>query len=98
MAEAVGIVASAEVVVARFCVALFAFKFVLVQCAGIGVRRALDTEGIEIGIVAEYACASGQRTGSAEKIFDIVSGIAAVGDHGNALAAEENVFAEARVI
>jgi len=69
-----GIVAGAEVVVAGFGVAFLAFEFVVLR-AGIGVG-ALTAVRIEIGIVADDSGVGGGDAGSAEKVFDVVDGIA----------------------
>jgi hypothetical protein len=53
-AEAVGVVAGAEVVVASFGVAFFAFEFVILR-AGIDVGSAFAAEGVKIGVVADGA-------------------------------------------
>ncbi len=90
-AEAVGVVAGAEVIVAGFGVAFLAFE--LVSVLGARVRDgALATVGIEVGVVANDAGVGGGNAGSAQKIFDIVDRSAGGGERGNALAAEEDVF------
>ena len=101
-AEAAGVVAGAEVVVAGFGVALFAFELVGVgggAVVGVGVLAAPSTalragSGIEVGVVAEGAVVLRHHARGAEKVFGVEFGIAASGKHGDALAAEENVFVE----
>src|SRR5438128_2077316 len=90
-AEAVGVVAGAEVVVAGFGVALLAFEFVVLR-AGVGVGRALAAERIEIGVVADNASVRGNDAGSAEEVFDVVDGVARGGNLRDALPPEEDVF------
>src|SRR5712692_11686283 len=92
-AETVGIVARAEVVIAGLGVALLALEFVIVLRASVGVG-ALAPIRIKIGVVADDAGVGGEDAGSAEQIFDIINRIAADGEHGNALAAEEDVFVD----
>lgn len=60
-AEAVGVVAGAEIVVAGFGVALFALELVVLR-AGVGVG-ALAAVGIEVGIVADDASVGGDDSG-----------------------------------
>jgi len=69
-AEAVGVVAGTEVVVAGFGVAFLALKLVVLR-AGVGVG-ALAAVGIKIRVVADDAGAGGDDAGSAEEIFDVV--------------------------
>jgi len=64
-AEAVGIIAGAEVVVAGFGVAFLAFELVVILCTGICVR-ALAAEGIEVRVVADRAGVVGDDAGGAE--------------------------------
>ena len=78
-AEAVGIVARAEVVVAGFSVALLALEFVVVLGAGVCVG-ALAAEGIEIRVVADRAGVVGDDAGSAEGVFDVKLRSAASGE------------------
>src|SRR5215470_6439787 len=70
-AEAVGVVACAEVVVAGFGVALLAFEFVgvLRACVCIG---AFSTIGIKIGVVTDSACGVSQNARSTQRVFDVV--------------------------
>ena len=92
--EAIGIVAGAEVVVAGFGVALFAFELVVVgrrTAVGIGVFAAV---GIEVGVVGTVPLFWVTTRGGAEEVFRVVFGIAASGEHGDALAAKENVFVQ----
>jgi hypothetical protein len=93
-AEAAGVVAGTEVVVAGFGVAFFTFEFVRIgrrATVGIGV---LATVGIEVGVVANGAGVLGDDAGGAEEVFGVVFGIAACGKQCNTLAAEENVFVQ----
>ena len=87
-AEAVGVVASAEVVVAGFGVALFAFELVVVLRTGVGVWGTFDAPGIEIGVVADDASVGRNDTGGAEEVFGVELGGAARGEQSDALAAE----------
>jgi hypothetical protein len=68
-AEAVGVVAGAEVVVAGFGVALLAFKFVVLG-TGVGVD-VLPAVGVEVSIVADDAVGLGQDARRAEQVFEI---------------------------
>ena len=68
--ETVGVVASAEVVVAGFGVTFFAFELVVLR-AGVGVG-ALAAKGIEVGVVAHDAGTCGDDARSAEEVFDVV--------------------------
>ena len=71
--EAFGVVAGAEVIIAicvarqsaSFCVALFAFKLVIVLRAGIG-NRSLATEGIKVRVVANNTQIRSNDTGRPE--------------------------------
>jgi len=60
-AEAVGVVARTEVVVARFTVAFFAFEFVVLR-ATVGVR-AFAAVWVEVRVVAECAAGCGDEAG-----------------------------------
>lgn len=91
-AKALAVVAGAEIVVAGFGVALLAFEFVILR-AGIGVGM-FAAVGIEIGVVADGAVVRGNDAGAAEEVFGVKLRVAAGGKHGDALAAEENVFVE----
>src|SRR5579871_6862640 len=88
--KAVGVVASTEVVVAGFGVALFAFKFVVLR-AGVGVG-AFAAVGVEVGVIARYTGVAGEDARSAEHVFNIIERAAAGGKHGDALASEENIL------
>jgi len=90
-AEAVGVVARAEVVVAGFRVAFLAFELVDVLRASVG-DGALAAVGVEVGIVTDATSIRGDGTGRAEEVLDVIDGCAARGQHGDAFAAEENVF------
>jgi len=95
-AEAAGVIAGAEVVVAGFGVAFFAFEFVSVArrtVVGVGVLAAI---GIEVGVVADGAVVLRDDARGAEKVFGVVDWITASGKHGDALAAKENVFVQRR--
>lgn len=59
--------------------------------AGVGVGT-LTAVRIKIGVVADDTGVGGDNARSAEEIFDIIDGGAAGGEHGDALAAEEDVF------
>ena len=89
-AEAVGVVAGSEIVVAGFGVAFFALEFVVLR-TGIGVGQ-LAAVRIKVGVVADDACVRGENAGGAEQIFEVISWIVPGWNHGDALAAEENVF------
>lgn len=101
-AEAVGVVASAKVVVPCLGIPLFALEFVIVGGGAVaGVGSALAAKGIEVGVIANHTSVGGHDARSAEQVFDVIRGIAgdgsrAVGtsprDHRDALAAKENVF------
>jgi hypothetical protein len=69
-AEAAGVIAGAEVVVAGFGVAFFAFEFVVLR-AGVGVG-VLAAVGIEIGVIADCAAVLGDDARRAEKVFGVV--------------------------
>jgi hypothetical protein len=89
-AEAAGVGAGAEVVVAGFGVAFFAFEFVVLRASvGVGV---LAASGIEVRVVADDAVVLRVDTGSAEHVQDVVDGIAASGKYGNAPAAGKNII------
>ena len=89
-AKTAGVIAGAEVVVAGFGVALLALEFVVLRaCVGDGPLAAV---GIEIRVVANDAVILRHDARTAEHIFYIVERVAARGQHGDALAAEEDVF------
>jgi hypothetical protein len=92
-AEAVGVVARAEVVVAGFGVAFLALKFVIVLCAGVG-DGALAAERREVRIVAHDARVVGNDARGAERVFDVILRRAARREQGNTLAAKEDVLVE----
>ena len=95
-AEAIGVVACAEVVVAGFGVALLALEFVILRaCVGVG---ALAPVRVEVRVVADDAGVVGEDARGAEKIFDIVCRVAIIRDHCNTLPAEEDIFGEAGVV
>jgi hypothetical protein len=56
--------------------------------AGDGILR----KGVEVGVVADDAGVVGHDAGGAELVCDVESGGGAGGEHGNALAAKENVL------
>src|SRR6266481_2559656 len=91
-AKAVGVVAGAEVVVAGFGVAFLAFELVVVLRAGVGVRGTLATKGIKICIVADDSSVCGGDARGAEQVLNVIDWGAASREHGDALAAEENIF------
>lgn len=70
--EAVGVVASAEIVVAGFGVAFLALEFVFLR-AGIGVG-AFAALGIEVRVVTESAVTPGHDARGAEHVFDVQVG------------------------
>jgi len=80
------------VIVPRLCIPLFAFKLIVVLRAGVGVRRALAAEGVEIGVVTNNSGVGGYHARGAERVFDVVDGIGTSGEHGNELAAEKDKF------
>src|SRR5689334_8238025 len=88
-AEAVGVVAGAEIVVAGFGVAFLSLEFVVLR-AGASVR-ALAAVGVEVGVVAYDAGACGKDTGSAKKVFDVVQNSSARNGDGIILGAAGNV-------
>ena len=70
-AEAVGVVAGAEVIVAGFGVAFLAFELVIVLRAGVGVGSSLDAEGIEIGETwATVVCLNTRRSRPGQERVD----------------------------
>src|SRR5258708_23531470 len=89
-AEAVGVVSGAEVVVSGFSVAFLAFKLIVLR-AGVGIG-ALATIWVEISVITHHTVVLRDHARSAKEILDIIDGIAADGEHGHSLAAEENVF------
>src|SRR5208282_4209570 len=92
-AEAPGVVARAEVVVARFRVALFAFEFVVVlRRAGIRVGRDFTAERREIAVITHHAVVLRHDARRAQEVFDVEEGIRSGGEHGHAFAAEEDIF------
>ena len=89
-AEAVGIVARAEIVVAGFRVALLALEFVDVARGGeIGAFAAV---GVEVRVVQDDAGGVRDDARGAERILDIKLRGAAGGEQSNAFAAEKDVF------
>ena len=78
-AEAVGVVAGAEVVVAGFGVAFLAFELVGVGGGAVVGVGALAAVGIEVGVVAERAGVRGDDARGTEEVFGVVFGIAAGG-------------------
>ena len=54
----------------------------------------LAAVGIEVGVVARCAVIGGHHTRRAEKVLEVVLGVAACGEDGDALAGKENVFVE----
>src|SRR5208337_4844031 len=91
-AEAVGIVARAEVVVAGFRVALLALELVIVLEAGVGVRSALAAAGIGVRVVADHAGVAGDDARGAEHVLGVELRGAARREQGHALAAEEDIL------
>jgi hypothetical protein len=90
-AEGRGVVAGAEVVVAGFGVAFFAFEFIR-RRASIGVCT-LSAEGIEVSVVTESAGRGENLARGAEEIFAvIIDAVAADNAMGDALATEVNVL------
>jgi len=89
-AEAVGVVAGAEVVVAGFGVAFFAFELIVLR-ASVGVG-AFASVRIKIGVVANDAGVGCNDAGGAEEVFDVIDWVATSGEHGDTLSPKENVF------
>ena len=96
-AEAVRVVAGAEVVVAGFGVALLALELVIVgRGAIVGVGGALAAVRVEIRVVTNNSSVGGNHARGAEHVFNIVNRVPARRKHGDALAAEENVLGGGR--
>ncbi len=78
-AEAAGVVACPEVIVAGFGVALLAFEFVSGGRGAIVGVSVLAAVGVEVGVVADGAVVLGDDMRRAEEVFGIVFGIATGG-------------------
>jgi uncharacterized YccA/Bax inhibitor family protein len=82
-AEAAGVIAGAELVVAGFGVAFLAFEFVVLRASvGVSVFAAV---GVEIGVVAGRAVVLRHGAGRAEQVFDVILRVAAGGTDRDAL-------------
>ncbi|HEV2194403.1 MAG TPA: hypothetical protein VGR55_02420 [Candidatus Acidoferrum sp.] len=82
-AEAVGVVAGAEIVVAGFGVALLALELVILR-AGVGVR-ALAAVWVEVGVVADFYSAGRPKLQGNEQPDRIESAAHGINYYGTAL-------------
>ena len=84
--------ARAEVVVAGLRVALFALKLIGVRGrTSVGLGQ-LPSEGSEVGVIADHSGGVGDHARAAQEVFHVVLRIAAGGEDGDGLAAEEDIF------
>jgi len=92
-AEAVGVVAGAEVVVASFGVAFLAFELIRVLRASVG-NRPFCAKGRKVGIVTECPSGLHYHPRAAQEIFRVVERAASSGNQRNPAASEEDVVVD----